>query len=264
MSGKDEVAPEAAEEAQKWPLPYNIGMDKLDLIVKAFLQAGADIQKVSANDLLGRTGLNVNTIKGNMKFLSAIGILKPAEEKDSYMFETKGATYAKALAANDDKTVSTVLKELMINSYLKELIDYAELQKSSGLTFEQLFQHIKGMARLKEDPKYGTRGIAAPYSTGIAALIDLLARAGIVSQDIIAKKETVRMPTPVRKVTQRSGEQQPSAETRLTTTVGPIQGTVTNFPFTLNITVEAKDPESIKQLISLIKELRGQPEQSSS
>jgi hypothetical protein len=71
MSEKDEVAPEAAEEAQKWPLPYNIGMDKLDLIVKAFFQAGADTQKVSANDLLGRTGLNVNTIKGNIKFLSA-------------------------------------------------------------------------------------------------------------------------------------------------------------------------------------------------
>lgn len=263
MSEKDEVAPEAAEEAQKWPLPYNIGMDKLDLIVKAFFQAGADTQKVSAKDLLGRTGLNVNTIKGNIKFLSAIGILKPGEEKDSYMFEPKGATYAKALATNDDKTFSEVLKELMTNSYLKELIDYAELQKSSGLTFEQLFQHIRGMARLKEDPKYGTRGIASPYSTGIAALIDLLARAGIVSQDIIEKKEAVRMPTSVRKVAQKT-EQQPSAGTRITTTIGPTQGTVTNFPFTLNITIEAKDPESIKQLISLIRELRGQIEQSNS
>lgn len=263
MSEKNETEPEVAEEALKWPLPYNIGIDKLDLIVKAFFQAGADKQKVSTNDLLGRTGLNANTIKGNIKFLSAIGILKPAEEKDSYLFEAKGATYARALATNDDKTYSTVLKELMTNSYLKELIDYAELQKPSGLTFEQLFQHIKGMARLKEDPKYGTLGIAPPYKTGITALVDLLARAGIVSQDVIAKKEPVRTQTTVRKVVQKS-EQPPSAVTRMTTTVGPLQGAGGDFPFTLNITVEAKDPESIKQLISLIRELRGQTEQSSS
>jgi hypothetical protein len=262
MNEKDEAPPEA-EEAQKWPLPYNIGMDKLDLIVKAFFQAGADTQKVSVNDLLGRTGLYINTIKGNIRFLSAIGILKPTEDKDSYMFETKGAAYAKALATNDDKTSSTVLKELMTNSYLKELIDYAELQKSSGLTFEQLFQHIKGMARLKEDSKYGPRGVAAPHSTGIAGLIDLLGRAGIVSQDIIAKKEAARAPTAVRKTVQKI-ESMPSGDTRIATTGGSIQGTGTNFPFTLNITVEAKDPESIKQLISLIKELRGQAEQTSS
>lgn len=190
MSEKSEPETEVVE-ASKWPLPYNIGIDKLDMIVKAFFQAGADKQKVSVNDLLGRTGLNANTIKGNVKFLSAVGILK-VEEKDSCLLDGKGAEYAKALATGDDKTYPTILKELLTDSYLRELIGYVELQKSSGLTFEQLFQHIKGMARLTEDPKYGPTRIAPPYRTGITALVDLLVRAGIVSQEVVAKKETTR------------------------------------------------------------------------
>lgn len=255
LTEKEEVASEASEEVMKWPLPYNIALDKLDKIVKAFFQAQADTKNVSANDLKGRTGLNLNTIKGNTKFLIAIGILKATEDKDSFSFAPTGAEYARALASNEEQKFSALLKELLTTSYLTELVDYIELQGAS-LTFEQLFQHIKAMARLKEDSKFGARGIAAPYATGISTLIDLLCRAGIVSQDIIVKKEVARPTTTSRRTPQKS-EKQTSKETQKTP-IEPIQGIMTNVPFTLNITVEAKDPESIKQLINLLKELKGQ------
>lgn len=265
MSEKDEIVVEAAEEQLKWPLPFNVGLDKLDKIVKAFHQSGADTKKVSANDL-SATGLNINSIKANIKFLSAIGILKPAEEKDSYMLVGKGVLYAKALATKDEKTASTVLKELLNESYLKALINYIELQEP--LEFEQLFEHIKGMARLKEDSKYGTRGIAPPYNTGILALIDLLIRAGFVSPNITEKKEAARTAATAKKsvaslkkaiTAVQKNEQQNAAEP------GPehatIQGNINAIPFNLTITIEAKDSESIKQLIAVIRELKGEPQQ---
>ena len=267
MSEKEEIVPEAGEESSNWLLPYNIGIDKLELIVKAFFQAKADTQKVSPTELLGRTGLNINTIKGNMKFLVAVGILKPSDEKDSYTLEPKGTTYSKAIATNDEATTSTTLKELLINSYLKELIDYA--QNVQALTFEQLFQHIKGMARLKEDPKYKPWGIAGPYVAGIICIINLLVKAGIVSQDLIAKEEMVRPPTlarktsaSLRKSTQKAEQQSTEVHEKVTNTIGSIEKIGPNIPLTINIVIEAKDPESIKQLIAIIKELKGQTEQS--
>jgi hypothetical protein len=264
VAEKDEIVAETIEEQTKWPLPFNVGIDKLDMIVKAFRQTGADTKKVSANDL-SATGLNLNSIKANIKFLSAIGILKPTEEKDSYMLVGKGFTYATALATKDEKTSSALLKELLNDSYLKALINYIELQEN--LTFEQLFEHIKGMARLKEDSKYGTRGIAAPYNTGILALIDLLIRAGFVPSNIIEKKETIRTPATAKKSIAPSRKastiiQNDQQDVTETISKGvTIRGNVNAIPFNLNITIEAKDSESIKQLILLIKELKGESQQ---
>ena len=258
MAEKEELVPETPEEMVKWPLPFNIALEKLDRIVKAFFQAQADTKKVLANDLPGRTGLNPATIKANAKFLAAVGILKPTEEKNSYTLEPKGAEYAKALASNDEKQYSAFLKDILTNSFLKELIDYIELQ-GSGLVYEQLFQHIKTMARLKEDPKFGTSGIAAPYATGISTLIDLLCRAGIVSKEIMAKKETVKSAMVPRKSPQkveRKTLEEVTPEKK--SIVESFHGNTTGVPFTVSISVEAKDPESIKQLINLVRELRGQ------
>lgn len=263
MDEKEESAPET-EEASNWPLPNNIGIDKLDLIVKAFFQAKADTQRVSLTDLPGRTGININTIKRNMKFLVAIGILKPPEN-ESYTFEPKGITYAKALATNNDATILSTLKELVTNSYLKELIDYAI--NIPSLTYEQIFQHIKGMARLKEDPKYKPWGVAGPYASGIGCIISLLVRARIIPQDILAQKENVRNPTtakmsvaPQRKATMAVPNVQQNGGEAGSEGVA-IQGNINAIPFTLNITIEVKDSESIKQLIAVIKELKGESQQ---
>jgi hypothetical protein len=52
MSEKDIASVETEKETQKWPLPFNIGINKLDLIVKAFFQAGADVNPVSLRDIV--------------------------------------------------------------------------------------------------------------------------------------------------------------------------------------------------------------------
>jgi predicted transcriptional regulator len=256
MAEKDITSVETERETQKWPLPFNIGINKLDLIVKAFFQAGADANPVSLRDIGSRTGINLNTLEPNIKFLLKIGIIKLEEgKKDSYLLTEKGAEYAKALGTGDIKQTSTILKELFEHNF-KELVDFVELRKSSNeLTFELLFSQIKTMARLKESEKYPL-GVSAPYKVGIYTLIDLLKRAGIVPPDIKPEKE------PSRAVILAKKKIPPERVVKETPTqIAPIQISaqpVGALPFVINISIEAKDAESIKQLIELIKELRSE------
>ena len=258
MGEETPTSTEVPEEALKWPLPYNVGLDTLDMMVKGFFQAQADTRSISPADLSRLTALNINTIKANIKFLQAIKILKVEEGKDAYLFEEKGTEYAKALSTNDIAKASSILKELLVDSGLKELVGFVELKKSSGeLNYESLFAHIKAMARVKENPNF-PRGVSQPYATGISTLIELLVRTGIAPQDIMAtKKEIPRMPAVRRSKTK--SEPEPTVTPALTTTIQQrIQGQGANLPFSINITVEAKDPESIKELINLLRELRQQ------
>jgi hypothetical protein len=261
-----EVTPiptDAAEENLKWPLPFNVGLDKLDKIVKAFFQARADTRLISAADLKGSTGMNINTIQANAKFLQAIKILKSEPGKDGYSFEDKGKEYAKALSTNDTPKVAPILKELLTDSSLKELIDFAELNKSSeGFDYESLFTQIKAMARVKENPGV-PRGVSAPYASGISTLIGLLARAGVIQQDMVAAKKELLRPSikkakPVAEIKSPVISQPPGSIKQ------DFQGQVSDLPFTISVSVEAKDPESIREVVNLLRELKqkSQPNES--
>lgn len=261
MSEESVSSVEAKEEAQKWPLPFNISISKLDLIVKAFFAAEADTHPASSSDIGSRTGIHLGTLEKNIRFLSKMGFIKLEEGKrDSYLLTEKGTAYAKALGAGDIKQASTILKELFESNF-KELVDFIEIRKSSKeLTFELLFSQIKTMARLKEDEKY-PRGISAPYQAGIYTLIDLLKRAEIIPPDIKPEKELSRVTVAARK--QRLGPSVKETPTQAVQTQISTQPGGT-LPFVLNISIEAKDAEAIKQLISLIRELRGKSEEQPS
>lgn len=70
-------------EALKWPIPLNIGIDKLDVIVKAFFQGQADTRSISAPEIARTTGMNLRTLRINIKFLQALKILKVGEGTDA-------------------------------------------------------------------------------------------------------------------------------------------------------------------------------------
>jgi hypothetical protein len=256
---------EDKEPSLKWPVPFNVSMDKLDVIVKGFFQGQADSKPMTLQELSRSTGVYRTTAKANANFLEAVKILKAGGEEDAYLFESKGADYARALSDKNAAEASSILKELLVESPLNELVNFAELQKSSGkLDYDALFTHIKVTARLKDNPKF-PHGVSPPYSTGIRTLIDLLVRANIVPQDIIATRKEVAKTTsrtsrmlklePKPKVDVAS--QQPSTPAK-TIVKQEIQGQLSNFPITITISVEAKDPESIKELINLLRELKNQ------
>jgi predicted transcriptional regulator len=258
MSEKDITSVETEKETQKWPLPFNIGINKLDIIVKALFQAGADTHSVSLGDIGPRTGINLRTLERNIEFLLKIGIIRLEEgKKDSYLLTEKGAEYAKALGTGDMKQTSTILKELFKHNF-KELVDFVELRKSSNeLTFELLFSQIKTMARLKESEKYPL-GVSAPYRAGIYTLIDLLKRADIVPPDIKPEKEPSRaVTTAKKKISLERAVKETPTQTAPMQISAQSSGTLP-FVVNINVSIEAKDPESIKQLIELIRELRSE------
>jgi hypothetical protein len=176
-------------------------------------------------------------------------------KKDSYLLTEKGTEYAKALGTGDTEQTSTTLRELFEHNF-KELVDFIDIRKSSNeLTFELLFSQIKTMARLKESDKYPL-GVSAPYKAGIYTLIDLLKRADIIPSDIKPEKEPSRVATPAKK----KMTMKPVVK-EIPTPITPAQIGIQpsgNLPFVINISIEAKDAESIKQLIALIKELRSE------
>ena len=253
------------EPSLKWPVPFNVSLDKLDVMVKGFFQGQADSKPMTLQELSRSSGVYKTTAKANANFLEAVKILKAGEEKDSYLFESKGANYARALSDNNAAEASSILKELLMVSPLKELVNFAELQKSSGkLDYDALFTHIKAIARLKDNPKF-PYGVSAPYSTGIRTLIDLLVRANIVPKDIITtRKEGAKTISRTPKLPKL--EPKPKADVAPQESSTPakaivkqeIHGQLSNFPITITISVEAKDPESIKELINLLKELKNQ------
>jgi hypothetical protein len=248
---------EAEEEILKWPLPFNISIDKLDVIVKAFFQGQADTRSVSSSEISRTTGIHDRTLKPNIKFLQALKILKTGEGTDSYTFEPKGKEYAQNLATNNMPQTASILKGLLSDN-LKELVTFVELKKSTGeLNFESLFTHIKAMARLKDDPKY-PRGVAAPYSAGITTVISLLTRAGITPADILTTRETPKGAVKKVKIPVQTKLVEPAPLPVAARVEQKIEGQTTNLPLTININVEAKDPESIRELINLLKELRQQ------
>src|SRR5438445_5687163 len=114
----DIVPKEVAEsEAAKsrWPLPFNISLEKLDLITKAYFQAGADQQPVLAADLSKTTALNPTTLKANSKFLASIGILQQTDNH-LYSLTADGTVYVKALSSGDTIERASIIKNIVRHS----------------------------------------------------------------------------------------------------------------------------------------------------
>ena len=71
----------------------------------------------------------------------------------------------------------------------------------------------------------------------------------IINPELLAKKNDKPKPT-------LQGNNKETLESQGGTIDKSFFGQINNVPFSMNISVEAKDPESIRVLINLIKELR--------
>lgn len=258
--GLIEAVPEAVESS-KWSIPFAVGLDKLDLITKACYQLHADTEPVEGNKIASATNIHPKTTTPNLAFLVAIGVLTQDKSKTTYQLTPKGKQYAASLKSNEMKEASNALKALLQNSHLKDLLDYVELHSGSNdLTYENLFAKIKSLARIKED---SSGSVNNTYRAGINCLMGLLARADFVTQDVIQKPEGVRASTstPKRQVrTQKeaaTGERTPDTRDEGRTSPPSNQPTFASLPMNINVVIEAKDSESIKQVIELVKAVHG-------
>jgi hypothetical protein len=138
---------------------------------------------------------------------------------------------------------------------LEELLGYIDVQ-GGDLTYSNLFDRVKTLARVTVDPQ---GNIGAPKKAGIRCLIALLARAKFVSSALVDQPDPGRAAKVI-------GKRPPSQlrENRIVVKA-PDRQIITDQEaspdprtplLNLNILVEAKDPESIKQVIELIRYIR--------
>lgn len=241
-------------KAQSWSLPFNISLETLELIIRAFFQAGGDRQPVSAADLSKTTGLNATTVKSNCRFLVSLGILLRTEGQ-GYSLTPKGSDYVTTISSGDDLHTSALIKELIANSPLQDLRGFIELRGAGQLSYEQLFAHIKTMARLPENPKY-PRGVAGPYVTGINTLIDFFVKGQILPADFRTAKMDMKTGGIMKKA-DATGKMRIQKD-RVRSSTESSSSVQVPTPVSLSIVIEARDAASIKELITLIRELRDQ------
>jgi hypothetical protein len=170
----------------KIPIPFNISSNNLEKIVKALHQAQADIKPVAINDICAKTGLKNSTVSRNMHFFEMLKIINIEEKTNAIKLTTEGVNYAKSLIDKDAEKEKVLLNKLFVVSY-KHLVDYMSNQ-GLNLDFDKLFNHIKGLARIPDNPKT-SRNTSPPYTTGILAFIRLLFKAGFVSQEVMDSDE---------------------------------------------------------------------------
>ncbi len=248
---------------EKWVVPFGASQDILVNILKTFYVAGADAKFVSRDEVIQR-GIDRTPLVNNLQFLVSLGALEKDEASKNYKLTPTGLEYSRAAYSSDKEKIATSMKSLIEGSF-HELVDYTKLNKET-LNFTDLFNHIKAMARIKEDDKYPPWNVNPAYRLGIFALIDMLKTAGLIDASVSAPtksaeklpiKARAQKPQPRSSVTQKRAknkEEQPSEKET------PIKSKelVLNAQIQAQLVVDTKDEKSVENFLKIIKALKQQ------
>ena len=168
------------EKEKKWSMPFNIGYEAFQLILKAMYQQKADENPVSVSKIGSIAGLNPKTISSNMTFLKAINVIKE-DTKNGFQLSKLGVDYAKAIYMKDKNAIKEKSAEIISKSHLKILSDKIEL-KANTITLEEIYSFIKGEGRYAEGS--GITGMTPPYATGSKTLMHIFDDAGNLPDSI--------------------------------------------------------------------------------
>jgi hypothetical protein len=242
----------SAPSVEKWSIPHGTSIEVLNKILKTYYVAGADAKFVSLQDIIQR-GVDRTPLVNNVSFLVSLGTLE-REKPDSKecKLASLGLEYSKAASENNKEQMRKAMKSLLDSSY-KELIDYVGLNKDT-LSFEELFNHIKAMARVKEDEKYPPWKVNPAHRMGIFALIDMLKVAGLVEDTVNPPEKPVSRPTPKpkqprtapRKVSDDELPQEPARRS----------GLQLGTQIQAQVTVDVKDSKSVANFLKMMQILK--------
>lgn len=164
------------QTSTKWSMPFNIGYESFQLILKTLFQQKADVNPVPLSRIGSIAGLNPKTISSNMTFLKAIKVVKE-ESKDGYMLTPRGVQYARGFYMNDPKIIKEKSIEIIKNSHLKTLYDVIDIKKDS-ITISDVYSFVRGEGRYAEGA--GITGMTPPYATGAKTLLHIFKDAGFL------------------------------------------------------------------------------------
>jgi hypothetical protein len=152
-------------------VPEHIGLDSLNLILIAYLKAGADKKAVSYREASLRSGVHYTIVSANNKFYVSAGFLVE-EGKGQLKLTEIGAKYAQMLDWGRLEEAKAQLRQLLLKCPIVNVtLDYVGLKKE--VTREDLNTKIGSDVHLSR---------AARYVTGINALIDMLVSAGLLEE----------------------------------------------------------------------------------
>jgi len=152
-------------------VPENIGLDSLNLILIAYLKAGADKKAVSYREASLRSGVHHTVVSANNKFYVSAGFLLEGGNGQFKLTEI-GAKYAQMLDWGQLEEAKVQLRKLLPKCpIINVTLDYVGLKKD--VTRESLNAKIGIDANLSR---------VARHVTGINALIDMLIFAGLLEE----------------------------------------------------------------------------------
>jgi len=234
------------------PIAYDEYLDKILLAIYRLGKAS------TSKDIVGKdSSLEDHVCVGRAaSFLSYLGLTDG--ERSPFNLSPLGRQIAIALhEGRNEDALNLWQKALTSHSLHSELQKYIEAQGGRRGTSLGFAEHLRTLA--------GKDWITKYVQEGGKRLCILFASKGLLTFN--RDEDAISFPTQVQAPT--APPTTPSAPTTVPTTIStqvtsqaPRMPTST-LPFTINITVEAKDADSIKEVINLIKELTRQKGESS-
>lgn len=239
---------------EKWGIPFGATDDLLTNMLKTFYVAGADSKFVTREEVIQR-GVGRTPLVNNLQFLITLGALeRDKNDSKSFKLTPLGLEYSRAAYASDGEKMKGAMKSLLESSF-KELVDYIKINKEK-LNFTDLFNHIKAMARIKEDEKHLPWKVNPAYQVGMFALIDMLKTAGLLDNAINPPSKS-KEKTPVKTTVQK----QPKAALKKKTELSEETEKVTlslqiGTQIQAQVVIDTKDSKSVANFLKMMKALK--------
>jgi hypothetical protein len=161
-----------SQREERMCIPEYLSFDRLNLILIAYLKAGADKKAVSYRDASVRSGVPHTIISGNNKFFVYSGFLVE-EGKGVFRLTERGTKYAQLLdwgRLDEAKSqLGSILKEC---SLTKIAVDYITLNKEASRDdLGRKIGSIVGVSKAKR------------FTAGINTIIDMLVFSGLLFEE---------------------------------------------------------------------------------
>jgi len=234
------------------PIAYDEYLDKILLALYLLGKAANSKEIVGKDSSLG----DQICVGRAASFLSYLGLFKG--ERSHFEPSPSGRAIAIALAeGKKDVPLSLWQQCLKGHSLYSELQNYMKEQGGIQGTSRGFGEYLRKLAK----KEWGTSYV----KEGGKRLCILFANKGLLTfkrdEDVISFP-SVAPPTPPPTPSPTPQPATPPIPPPTPTPTPPIAGVQGTLQYTINIAVEAKDAESIKQVIALIKELKGQKEET--
>lgn len=153
-------------------IPESLSFDKLNLVLIAYLKAGADRKAVSYRDASIRSGVTHTRVSANNKFFAYAGFLGE-EGKGRFRLTEDGAKYAQLLDWGRLEEAKTQLRKILKDcSLINIVLDYVAI--NNEVTRDDLRRKIGSVAEVSR---------ARRFTVGINAFIDMLAFSELLHEE---------------------------------------------------------------------------------